>query len=79
MWPVWRRAWLRRWSCWLRQRGCIQGSERSATCRPALQHASKHLQDNFVGQRIDRRIQSWSQNVVVHSIDHLVEFGAHAR
>jgi hypothetical protein len=44
-----------------------------------LQHASKYLRDNFVGQRIDRRVQSWSQNVVVQSIDHLVEFGAHAR
>jgi hypothetical protein len=43
-----------------------------------LQHALEHLRDSFVGQRINRRVQSWSENVVVQSIDQLVEFGAHA-
>jgi hypothetical protein len=56
---------FRRGLGWLRLRGRV------------LQHTSEHPRDGVVVQRVNRRVQGRLQNVVIQSVDQLVELRAH--
>src|SRR5262245_37961681 len=59
-----------------RARGTSQAKVSSGVLPPP--HPFEHTRDGLVGQRVDSRVQSGLQDVVVQSVDQLVELGAHA-
>jgi hypothetical protein len=63
------------------QRDAVRGFRRGLGWRRlrgrVLQHTSEHPWDGVVVQRVNRRMQGWLQNVVIQSVDQLVELGAH--